>query len=170
MKIQLIAGMVLLATGAFASAAETDTVSTEATPANNPSLRHNPVAITQAGGAAKGSLQTAAAKTQLRERSAYFDYNRRDLHTEDSPMLRVHATYLLAHPTASVKLVGHTDQRGSMAYNQALGEHRVASVRDYFLKQGIPASQIQVASEGPASSRHSEPAMAKCRRVDMEYL
>ena len=169
MKIQLIAaGMVLLAHGAFA--AEADTVSTEATPANNPSLRHNPVAITQAGGANKAGLETTAAKTQIRERFAYFDYNRSDLHTEDIAMLRVHATYLLAHPDASIKLVGHTDQRGSLAYNQALGAQRVQSVRAYFLKQGIPASQIQVASEGPATSRHSEPAMAKCRRVDIDYL
>jgi peptidoglycan-associated lipoprotein len=162
--------IVAAAPAAWAATAE---VSSEAIPANNPSLRHNPAALDQAGAAAKASIQPGVAPSQLQERHAYFDFERSDLHTEDLPMLRVHANYLLANPQARVKLVGHADQRGGVVYNRVLAEERAKAVRAYFAAQGIPASHIDVESVGradPATSKNTEPAMAKYRRVDIEYL
>jgi OOP family OmpA-OmpF porin len=37
-----------------------------------------------------------------------------------------------------VTIVGHTDAKGSDAYNMALGMRRADSVRDYFIAQGYP--------------------------------
>ncbi len=38
-----------------------------------------------------------------------------------------------------VTIVGHTDAKGSDAYNMALGMRRADAVRDYFIAQGYPA-------------------------------
>nr|WP_207148665.1 OmpA family protein [Lamprobacter modestohalophilus] len=47
-----------------------------------------------------------------------------------------------------VTIVGHTDAKGSDAYNMALGMRRATAVRNYFIAQGYPASLL-----APAESR-----------------
>jgi len=41
-----------------------------------------------------------------------------------------------------VTLVGHTDAKGSDAYNMALGMRRAEAVRNYIIAQGYPADQV----------------------------
>jgi OOP family OmpA-OmpF porin len=45
-------------------------------------------------------------------------------------------------------VVGHTDAKGSEAYNYALGQRRADTVRDYMISKGIPAQDV-----APAESR-----------------
>jgi OOP family OmpA-OmpF porin len=47
-----------------------------------------------------------------------------------------------------VTVVGHTDAKGSDAYNMALGQRRADAVRDYIIAQGYPAENL-----APAESR-----------------
>lgn len=47
-----------------------------------------------------------------------------------------------------ITIVGHTDARGSDAYNMALGMRGARAVRNYFIAQGYPASLL-----APADSR-----------------
>jgi OOP family OmpA-OmpF porin len=48
-----------------------------------------------------------------------------------------------------VTIVGHTDAKGSDEYNMALGMRRADAVRNYFIAQGYPASDLAPAeSEG----------------------
>ncbi|NBC49123.1 MAG: OmpA family protein [Gammaproteobacteria bacterium] len=41
-----------------------------------------------------------------------------------------------------VTIVGHTDAKGSDAYNMALGMRRAKAVRDYFIAEGYPAELL----------------------------
>lgn len=41
-----------------------------------------------------------------------------------------------------VTIVGHTDAKGSDAYNMALGLRRAKAVRDYFIAEGYPAALL----------------------------
>jgi OOP family OmpA-OmpF porin len=41
-----------------------------------------------------------------------------------------------------VTIVGHTDAKGSDAYNMALGLRRAKAVRDYFIAEGYPAELL----------------------------
>jgi OOP family OmpA-OmpF porin len=41
-----------------------------------------------------------------------------------------------------VTVVGHTDAKGSDAYNMALGQRRADAVRDYIIAQGYPAENL----------------------------
>jgi outer membrane protein OmpA-like peptidoglycan-associated protein len=56
--------------------------------------------------------------------------------------------YLEAKPDAHLVLEGHADLRGSVAYNQALSERRVARVKSYLIEQGVPESKIDTKAFG----------------------
>ncbi|MBP3762977.1 MAG: OmpA family protein [Bacteroidales bacterium] len=46
------------------------------------------------------------------------------------------------HPEAKIELRGHTDNRGTQAYNQQLSEARAKAVADYLIRHGIERSRI----------------------------
>ena len=43
---------------------------------------------------------------------------------------------------------GHCDSRGPSRYNMILGERRAKAAKEYLVKAGVPASQIEVVSYG----------------------
>ncbi len=69
-----------------------------------------------------------------------------------------------------VKVVGHTDSRGSIAYNQRLSERRAASVRNYLVQMGIPANMISAYGEGemnPVATNKTKEGRQQNRRVNI---
>lgn len=76
-------------------------------------------------------LQVKESDTEIRiEMSAdvLFDFDRADIKKEAKPSLEKVADILREHSRAAVSVEGHTDGKGSAAYNQALSERRAASV------------------------------------------
>ncbi len=77
-------------------------------------------------------------------------------------------TYLALHPEKSLRIIGHTDNVGTLAYNQDLGLRRAKSARQYFVDLGV-VTQIRVESQGktrPAASNETEEGRQKNRRVN----
>jgi OOP family OmpA-OmpF porin len=62
---------------------------------------------------------------------------------------------LRANPDMRVRIDGHTDARGSDAYNQDLSDRRAASVKEYLVSAGIPAERLE--SQGFGESRPIAP-------------
>jgi outer membrane protein OmpA-like peptidoglycan-associated protein len=56
--------------------------------------------------------------------------------------------YLEAKPDAHLTLEGHADVRGSVPYNQALSERRVARVKSYLVQNGVPEANIETKALG----------------------
>lgn len=56
--------------------------------------------------------------------------------------------YLTFKPDAHLILEGHADQRGSVEYNNALTERRVARSKSFLVEQGISAASIETRSLG----------------------
>jgi outer membrane protein OmpA-like peptidoglycan-associated protein len=56
--------------------------------------------------------------------------------------------YLEAKPDAHLTLEGHADVRGSVPYNQALSERRVARVKGFLVEQGVPEADIDTKAFG----------------------
>jgi len=56
--------------------------------------------------------------------------------------------YLEFKPDAHLILEGHADQRGSVEYNNALTERRVARSKSFLVEQGISAASIETRSFG----------------------
>jgi outer membrane protein OmpA-like peptidoglycan-associated protein len=56
--------------------------------------------------------------------------------------------YLQSKPDAKLILGGHADLRGSVEYNQALSERRVARTKSFLIEQGIPEASIDTKAFG----------------------
>jgi outer membrane protein OmpA-like peptidoglycan-associated protein/chitodextrinase len=56
--------------------------------------------------------------------------------------------YLTFNPNAHLILEGHADQRGSVEYNNALTERRVARSKNFLVEQGVPEASIETRSLG----------------------
>ncbi len=109
----------------------------------------------------------------LANRVVYFDYDSAVVKKEDQTTLETHATYLADNSNVVVRLIGHTDERGSREYNLALGERRALAVRQILMLQGASIDQLQVISMGeehPHVRGSYEFAWQQNRRVELLYL
>jgi peptidoglycan-associated lipoprotein len=81
-----------------------------------------------------------------------------------------HIAALLGN-NASVRLEGHTDERGTREYNLALGERRANAVRDYMVANGVPSYRIETISygeENPVAYGSGESNWQQNRRVELK--
>jgi outer membrane protein OmpA-like peptidoglycan-associated protein len=60
---------------------------------------------------------------------------------------------------------GHTDSKGSEAYNQTLSEKRAMSVKNALVQRGVDPARIQTAGYGKSQPISSDDAMN--RRVSI---
>lgn len=92
--------------------------------------------------------------------------------TPDSkPTLSEMAKALKASPRQKVFIVGHTDNSGSLAHNEALSQGRAEAVVKALVKDyGVSADRLAakgVASYAPVAANTSETGKAQNRRVEM---
>ena len=83
------------------------------------------------------------------------------------------AANLQEYPDSSVQIVGHTDNSGGAAYNQALSERRANSVADVLMDGGVDFNRIQTIGRGedqPIASNLTEEGKAQNRRVEIVIL
>lgn len=100
-----------------------------------------------------------------------FDTDSASLKPASDPTLAQMAEVLKAKPGLKVYIVGHTDNTGTLAHNQALSRQRAESVAAALVaRHGIDASRLSaqgVASFAPVASNDAEAGRAKNRRVEM---
>ena len=99
-----------------------------------------------------------------------FDTDSAKLKAESTTILDQAAEVLNQQAAVSVRIEGHTDSRGSDAYNQVLSEKRAKSVMEYLVGKGISAARLTSAGFGeskPVVANDSAANMAKNRRVDL---
>jgi peptidoglycan-associated lipoprotein len=98
----------------------------------------------------------------------FFDLDQSTINEQGRSALDHNARVLRDNATARVEIEGHCDERGTIEYNQALGERRAAAARDYLVAAGIPADRITVISYGkerPFAEGHDEAAWSQNRRA-----
>lgn len=99
----------------------------------------------------------------------YFGYDSFTLDDGARAALDSNAKQMRDNPALEVSVDGHCDERGTVEYNQALGQKRAETVQQYLTDAGIPANRFRVISYGkerPADEGHDESAWAKNRRVE----
>ncbi|MEM1121940.1 MAG: OmpA family protein [Bacteroidota bacterium] len=77
-------------------------------------------------------------------------------------------TYFELNPSQSLTIVGHTDNIGTIPYNQDLGLRRAQSAKAFFEKEGLEVT-IKTATRGeksPVASNMYAPGRQKNRRVN----
>ena len=109
----------------------------------------------------------------LSNRVVYFEYDSSAVRAEDQVTLEAHAAYLSENSNVTVRLIGHTDERGSREYNLALGERRALGIRQVLMLQGANINQFQVTSLGeerPQVEGFDESVWQQNRRVELIYI
>lgn len=112
-------------------------------------------------------------RMQFASDTIYFDFDKSNVKSQYNANVRVVADYLKSHPSESVLIEGHCDERGTEEYNRALGERRALSVRERLLALGVNTDQIATISYGeekPVAFGRTEADFAKNRRAEFVLL
>jgi outer membrane protein OmpA-like peptidoglycan-associated protein len=124
-------------------------------------------------GYATVTVASSAASLATMQELVHFAYNKSDLTDESRAALDGKVLVFRANPAMRILIVGHTDNRGTDAYNLALGTRRAEAVRDYLVAQGVASTRIDLETRGetqPIAAGNSEDAMALNRRDAFRIL
>ncbi len=100
-----------------------------------------------------------------------FDFDKSNIKPEAAAILDRLVTFMNENKDKKVSLSGHTDSIGTEAYNQALSERRVNSVRDYIVKKGVAGNRVSGQGFGeskPIADNKTREGRAKNRRVEVK--
>ncbi len=100
----------------------------------------------------------------------YFDFDSSKLTDADRSILAKNAEVMKKYSAAKVRIEGNCDERGSAAYNVALGSKRAETAKRYLVEVGASADQITTTSYGkerPRAKGHDEQAWSQNRRDDL---
>jgi len=101
-------------------------------------------------------------------KDTFFELDRYAIEGAQRDALAGDGTWLKAHPTVRATIEGHCDERGTAAYNMALGERRAAASREYLVSLGVDSSRLQTISYGKErafATGHDEASWSQNRRA-----
>jgi len=81
-------------------------------------------------------------------KDVFFDFNKANIRSDEAQTAQQDASFLAQHPTISVLIEGHCDDRGSEEYNLALGTSRAETVKQTLVQEGVPADHLKTFSYG----------------------
>jgi outer membrane protein OmpA-like peptidoglycan-associated protein len=76
---------------------------------------------------------------------------------------------LNAYPDTDIEIQGHTDSKGTAAYNRNLSRQRAAVVSNYLVSKNISSGRVNVVGYGEGTPKYSnatESGRAENRRVE----
>ncbi|MBT8493285.1 MAG: OmpA family protein [Deltaproteobacteria bacterium] len=104
----------------------------------------------------------------------YFEYDSDVIRKVSYPILAEIAKTLQLNPDITlVEVQGHTDERGSEAYNLDLSQRRAESVVGHLVGKGVDSGRLEGRGYGegqPKDPRHNERAWSKNRRVEFHII
>lgn len=115
---------------------------------------------------AKERAATAAAGL----RPIYYDFDQSNIRSDARAAMKANAEWMKSNPKANVRIEAHCDERGTIEYNQALGQRRGQSAKKYLTDLGISARRISLISYGkekPVCTASTEECLQKNRRADL---
>ncbi len=106
---------------------------------------------------------------------ALFEYNKSSLRKEDDERLTELAKLLKENPNRKIKIIGHTDTKGSDQYNQRLSLLRAKAVAKKLLSLGVNKKQIVeiigMGKKAPIYPNETEEyQFQENRRVEIKFL
>ncbi len=99
-----------------------------------------------------------------------FDFDKAALKDVAKSNIQSLAASLNQYPGTDIKIIGHTDSRGTEEYNLGLSERRAAAVKAYAVTQGVPASRLVTVGRGyaePIADNDTDSGRALNRRVEI---
>ncbi|RZK40845.1 MAG: OmpA family protein [Pedobacter sp.] len=99
-----------------------------------------------------------------------FDFDKFALKDAAKQNIQSLASSLNQYPGTDIKVIGHTDSRGTEEYNMGLSERRAAAVKAYAVSQGVPSSRLLTIGKGfaePIGDNATDAGRAENRRVEI---
>lgn len=99
-----------------------------------------------------------------------FDSGSYQIKSNLRPILDRFAVTLNQNPVTTVKIIGHTDNRGSDAINNPLSVNRADATRDYLVTRGVALNRIAIDGRGsrePIASNNMAEGRTMNRRVEI---
>jgi peptidoglycan-associated lipoprotein len=100
----------------------------------------------------------------------FFEFDSADTRGTDQPTMQTLADCMLTGPLKdrSIRLIGHTDPRGTPGYNAKLGLERAERVKSYLITHGVDTARVQLESVGEDEASPAPKDWAKDRRVEVQ--
>jgi peptidoglycan-associated lipoprotein len=101
---------------------------------------------------------------------AFFDFDKSDLREDARSALANDAQWLKKYSSMQILIEGHCDERGTAAYNLALGDRRANAAKEYLVSLGIDSSRIRTISYGkerPFCTESTESCWQENRRAHL---
>ncbi len=102
-----------------------------------------------------------------------FKTNSAELNDEAFGKLDLIVDYMKKHPAKRIIVSGHTDDRGSAAYNKKLSLKRAEAVKACLVSKGIAADRIETAGYGeeqPVADNNTPEGRQLNRRVEIKLI
>ncbi len=97
-----------------------------------------------------------------------FGYDSYELNAAGRDILAANAAWLNENPGTRTEIEGHSDDRGTIEYNLALGARRAKAAKDYLVSLGIAPDRLSTISYGeelPLCRDSNESCYGRNRRV-----
>ncbi|MBU1396756.1 MAG: OmpA family protein [Gammaproteobacteria bacterium] len=114
-----------------------------------------------------------AAPQKLVLEGVNFDFDKATLRQEDVSELDKNVEALKAWGDVNIEVAGHTDSKGSDAYNMKLSQQRAEAVRNFLISRGVAADRLTAKGYGesqPVADNATEEGRFKNRRVELTPL
>jgi peptidoglycan-associated lipoprotein len=114
--------------------------------------------------------RAAAAKAPAGLQPIYYDFDQSFIRDDAKPVMKANAEWLRANPKARIRIEGNCDERGTIEYNQALGQRRAQAAKKYLTDLGISVKRISLISYGkekPICTESTEDCWQRNRRSDL---
>lgn len=103
----------------------------------------------------------------------HFEFNKSILTPDSKTILDKVAASLIERPDVKVEIAGHTDSKGSDAYNLKLSNARADAVMQYLIGKGVKADNLTAKGYGesqPIADNKTDEGRAKNRRVELRRI
>ena len=117
----------------------------------------------------EASLRTGGFDARADLKPVPFDYDSAKLSEEALVVLKTNADVIRLDPAVELLVAGNCDERGTTAYNLALGQKRAKEVRDYYASLGIDGGRVATISYGKEQelcSESNDDCWSKNRRAE----
>ena len=114
-----------------------------------------------------------AERARFLTEMANFDFDKYNIRSDAEEILRHKAEFMEANASLTTEIQGHCDERGSEAYNMALGDRRANSAKSFLEALGVAPERMTMVSygeENPLNPEHNEAAWAENRRAQFMIL
>jgi outer membrane protein OmpA-like peptidoglycan-associated protein len=106
-------------------------------------------------------------------RPILFDFNSSIIKVESFPIIDEIVDAMMVRPQLKLEVQGHTDNIGTIEYNQKLSEARAKAVYDALVQRGIETNRLRFRGFGmsvPVASNETDEGRAKNRRTQFLVL